>query len=76
MSTIPSGLCEFTGTGAGVHGNRLVDDEAIAEELADGLAGVGGRDLVDFVGIEPDLALTAANHGGGQALLGAKVDPV
>lgn len=58
-----------------MHGHRLVDDEAIAQKLADGLAGVGGGDLVNFIGIEPDLALAAADHGGRQALLGAKVDP-
>jgi hypothetical protein len=59
-----------------VHGDGLADDEAIGDELADGLAGVGVGDLADLVGVEPDLALTAANNGGGQALLGAKVDPV
>jgi hypothetical protein len=59
-----------------VHGDGLADDEAIRDELADGLAGVGVGDLADLVGVEPDLSLTATNNGGGQALLGAKVDPV
>lgn len=59
-----------------MHGNRLADDEAIAHKLADGLAGVGVGDLVDLIGIEPDFALATANHGGGEALLGTKVDPV
>lgn len=45
----------------GVHGNRLADDEAIGNQLADGLAGVGIGDLVDLVGVEPDLALAAAD---------------
>jgi hypothetical protein len=67
---------QLTGAGARVHGDGLADDEAIGDELADGLAGVGVGDLADLVGVEPDLALTAANNGGGQALLGAKVDPV
>ncbi|KLJ10205.1 hypothetical protein EMPG_14422 [Blastomyces silverae] len=70
-----SGLCELPGSGTRVHGHGLVDDEAIAQKLADGLAGVGGGDLVDLVGVKPDLALAAADHGGRQALLGAKVDP-
>lgn len=65
---------ELTGTGAGVHGDGLADDEAIADELADSLAGVGVGDLIHLIGIEPNLALAAAHHGGGEALLGAKVD--
>ena len=59
-----------------MHGHGLADDEAIADELADGLAGVGVGDLVHLIGVEPDLALAAADHGGGEALLGGKVDPV
>lgn len=59
-----------------MHGNRLADDEAIGNEFTDGLAGVGLSDLSHFIGVEPDLALAAAHHGGGQALLGAEVDPM
>lgn len=62
--------------GARVHGHGLADDEAIADELADGLAGVGVADLVDLVRVQPDLALAAADHGGGEALLRTEVDPV
>lgn len=71
-----AGRVELTGTRARVHGHGLADDEAIADELADGLAGVGVGDLVHLIGVEPNLALAAAHHGGGEALLGAKVDPV
>lgn len=59
-----------------MHGNGLADDEAICNELADGLAGVGVGDLADLIGIEPDLALSAADDGCRQALLGGEVDPV
>jgi len=59
-----------------VHGDRLADDEAILDELADGLAGVGVGDFVDFVGVEPDLALSAADDGRREALLSPEVDPV
>ena len=58
-----------------MHGHGLADDEAILDELADGLARVGGGDFVDLVGVEPDLPFSAADHGGGQALLGGEVDP-
>lgn len=75
MTTDAAGLVELTGAGAGVHGNGLLDDEAIADELADGLAGVGVGDLGHLTGVEPNLALAAADHGGREALLGAKVDP-
>jgi len=50
-----------------VHRHGLADDEAICDELADGLAGVGVGDLADLIGIEPDLALSAADDGGRQA---------
>ena len=75
VSADPPGLSEFAGTSTRVHCLGLVDDEAIAQQLADGLAGVGGGDFVDFIRIQPDLALAAADHGRGQALLCAKVDP-
>lgn len=75
MTTDAAGLVELTGAGAGVHGNGLLDDEAIADELADGLARVGVGDLGHLIGVEPNLALAAADHGGREALLGAKVDP-
>lgn len=58
-----------------MHGDGLLDDEAIGDELADGLAGVGVADLADLVGVEPDLALAAAQHGGGEPLLGPQVNP-
>jgi hypothetical protein len=60
----------------GVHGDRFADDEAIADQFSDGLTGVGIRDLVHLIRIEPDFALAAANHGCGEALLSAKVDPI
>jgi hypothetical protein len=60
VSANSSGGVQFSGAGAGVHGNGLADDEAIADKLSDGLAGVGIGDFVDFIGIEPDLALAAA----------------
>lgn len=70
-----AGHVELTGTRAGVHGDGLADDQAITDELADGLAGVGVGDLGNLGGIKPDLALATADHGGREALLGAKVDP-
>jgi hypothetical protein len=57
-----------------VHGDGLSDDEAICNELSDGLAGVG--DLAGFIRIEPDLALSAADDGRREALLGGEVDPI
>lgn len=59
-----------------MHGDRLADDEAICNELADGLTGVGIGDLADLIGVEPDFALSATDDGCRQALLGGEVDPV
>jgi hypothetical protein len=75
VTTITSGQVQLAGSGSGVHGDGLADDEAIADELADGLTGVGVRDLADLVGVEPDLALAAPNDGCGEALLSAEIDP-
>jgi hypothetical protein len=66
---------QLPGTAPRVHGDGLADDEAIGDELADGLAGVGVGDLVDLVGVEPDLALAAVGHGCREALLRAEVHP-
>ena len=76
MSSDPPRGVQFASTGAGVHCDGLADDETIADKLADRLAGVGVGDFVDFVGVEPDLALSAADHGGSKTLLSAEVDPV
>ena len=59
-----------------MHGHGFLDDEAIGQHLADGLAGVGVGDFGDFVRVEPDFAFAAAGDAGGQALLRAEVDPV
>ena len=76
MSANSAGCVELTGTGAGVHNNRLADNQTIPYEFADGLAGVGVGDLTDLIWVKPNLTFTAANHGGREAFLGAKVDPV
>ncbi len=75
VSANAAGEVQLTGAGARVHGNGLLDDEAIGNELADGLAGVGIADLADLIGIEPDLSLADAEDRGGQALLGGEIDP-
>jgi hypothetical protein len=75
VATETTSSSELTRTGARVHGDWLADDEAIGNELADGVAGVGVGDLVDLVRVEPDLALTAAGNGGRKALLRSEVDP-
>jgi hypothetical protein len=76
VAAVTAGQVELTSTGSRVHGNGLADDQAILDQLADGLAGVGVGDLADLVGVEPDLVLAAADDRGGQALLGTQVDPV
>lgn len=76
VATNSPGEVQLTRAGTRVHGDGLSDDQAIGDELADGLAGVGVGDLVDLVGVEPNLALTAAEDIGREALLGDQVDPV
>lgn len=75
VSANSSGSGQGSGTGTGVCGHRLADDEAIGNELADGLAGVGVGDFVNLVRVEPDLALSAADNGRRKALLRAEIDP-
>ena len=71
MSTNPPRSRQLPRTCPRVHGDLFTDNEAIGDELADGLAGVGVGDFADFVGIEPDLSLTAAGNRGCEALLSA-----
>ena len=76
MSADSSRRGQLPGSCSRVHGDRLADDEAIADEFADRLARIGVGDFVDFIGIEPDLALAAANYRGREALLRPEIDPV
>ncbi len=59
-----------------MHGDGLADDEAICDELADGLTGVGVGDFAGLVGVEPDLTLSTTNDGGRQTFLGCEIDPI
>lgn len=61
MSTDPPRSGQFPRTGPRVHSDLLADDEAIGDQLADGLARVGIRDFAGFIRVEPYLALPAAN---------------
>ena len=56
-----------------MHGNGLLDNETILDELANGLARVCVGDFRSLVGVEPDLSLTTANNVGREALLGGEV---
>tara|TARA_R110002003_G_scaffold104_46_gene8644 strand:- start:35840 stop:36109 length:270 start_codon:yes stop_codon:yes gene_type:complete len=76
VSANSSGSSQGSGSGTRVHGDGLADDEAILDELADGLAGVGVGNLAGLVGVKPDLALAAADNGCREALLRAEVDPI
>lgn len=44
-----------------MHGNGLSDDEAITDQLSDGLSRVCILNLAAFGGVEPNLALTTAD---------------
>lgn len=59
-----------------MHDDGLADDEAIGDELANGLSRVRVADLADLVRIQPDLVLATADHVGRQPLLRREVDPV
>lgn len=41
VAALPSGKIQLAGTASRVHGDGLSDDEAIGDQLSDGLAGVG-----------------------------------
>lgn len=75
MATDLTGGLELASTGSGVHGDWLADNEAIGDELSDGLTRVGVANLVDFVWVEPDLPLAASYNGRREALLGGEIDP-
>lgn len=76
VSALSSSEVQLTSARSRVLGDGLSDDEAIGDELSDGLARVGVGDLSLLVGVEPDLALAAADDRGGQALLSSQIDPV
>jgi len=59
-------------TGARVHGDLTLNNEAILEHLANVLAGVGELDLVALIGVHPDAVLTTAEDGSGHLSLASK----
>ena len=76
VSADPSCGGQRSGAGTGMHGDGLLDDKTILEELADGVAAVGVGEFVRLVRVHPNLALAAAGDGRRQALLSGKIDPV
>lgn len=75
MSTNLSSGLEAPRSRSRVHCDRLADDEAICDELSDGLTRVGIADLVGFVWVEPDLAFPTANDRGREPFLSSEVHP-
>ena len=76
VSALSSGEVQLASARSRVLGDGLSDDEAIGDELSDGLTRVGVGDLALLVGVEPDLSLAAADDRRGQALLSSQIDPV
>ena len=76
MSPNPPRSSQLSCSSTRVHRDRLSNNESIGNKLSDCLAGVGVGDFVDFVWVEPNLALSATDDGGGEALLGTEIDPV
>lgn len=76
MPTESPRLRQGSGSGPRVHRDGFANDEAIGDELPNGLPRIGIADLADFVRIEPNLALPTAHNRGGKALLSSKIDPI
>lgn len=75
MSSNSSRSSQFSSSGTRVHRDLFADNKAIGDKFANRLARVRISDFVDFIWIEPNLALTAANDGGSEPFLSAKIDP-
>ena len=75
VATDPAGQVQLPGADPRVHRRRLLDDEAIGNQLPDRLSRIGVANLGDFVGVEPDLVLAAAEDRRGQALLRRQIRP-
>jgi len=61
VSADSSCLIQSAGSGPGVHGDWLSNNESIADQLSDGLAGVRILDFAALRWVKPDLALTTAD---------------
>jgi hypothetical protein len=75
MTADAASSIQLTGTSTRVHGDGLLDDKAIGDEFADGLARVGIGNLRLLVRVQPDLALAAVGNRGREALLRAEIGP-
>ena len=74
MSSLSLGLVSQADASTGVHDGRLLDDETIPLQTSNVAARVGQGNFVGLVGIQPNLALSALEDGGGEALLELKID--
>eukprot|EP01083_Nonionella_stella_P148710 471224_1 len=57
---------------SGVDNSGLLHDETILFQTSNVAAGIGQRNFIDLVGVQPDLALSAFEDGGREALLELK----
>jgi len=55
-----------------VNNSRLLHDKTILLQAGNVAAGIGQWNFVNFIGVQPDLALSAFEDGGGEALLKLK----
>lgn len=57
-----------------MYNSRLLDNKTVTVKASDVTTRVSESNLVDFVGVQPNLALSAFQDGGGEALLELKRD--
>jgi hypothetical protein len=74
VSSLSLGLVSQANASTGVHDGRLLDDETITLQTSDVAARVSQGNFVGLVRIQPNLALSAFQDRGREALLKSKID--
>jgi len=69
VTSLALGLIALPHSVSRVNNGRLLHNKPILLQASNVAAGVGQRNFIDFVGVQPDLALSAFEHGCGEALL-------
>jgi hypothetical protein len=74
VTTLALGFISQRNASTGVDNSRLLDDQTITVKTGNVAARVGKSNLVDFIGVKPDLALSAFQYIGREALLEFQID--
>lgn len=69
MSSLALRFISQLNTGTRVNNSRFLDNQTVTVQTSNVASGVGQRNFIGFIRIQPNLAFSALEDGGSEALL-------